>query len=236
MPSLLATRKRRSKTAEASQQEDDLLTAARKRTPGHEANRVAALNAAWARRRESVAAGIERAGLQLFVAQGIEAVTSEAVALAAGISRRTFYRYFDAPIDIIRTVICRSMDRWAAAVRARPLSEPLLDAFVSGNAFALAPGEDAELLGLALSVMQSAPEAWARIAPPMQAHTAQVYEGLIAERLAATGGDVAQAGAIAAGLTAIFVHIARESAGTGRPPRPGAFEEAIRAFLALMAA
>ena len=43
---------------------------------------------------EATRARIERAALDLFTRRGFESVTTDEVADAAGISRRTFFRYF----------------------------------------------------------------------------------------------------------------------------------------------
>jgi len=51
--------------------------------------------------REETRARIESAALDLFTAQGFEAVTIDEVAEAAGISRRTFFRYFGAKADAV---------------------------------------------------------------------------------------------------------------------------------------
>jgi len=51
--------------------------------------------------REETRARIEQAALDLFTAQGFEAVTIDEVAETAGISRRTFFRYFGAKADAV---------------------------------------------------------------------------------------------------------------------------------------
>jgi TetR/AcrR family transcriptional regulator, regulator of mycofactocin system len=51
--------------------------------------------------REETRARIEQAALDLFTAQGFEQVTIDEVADAAGISRRTFFRYVTAKADAV---------------------------------------------------------------------------------------------------------------------------------------
>ena len=210
-------------------------TAATHRAPAHEANRRAALDASWQRRRIAVATRIETCALSLFLERGLESVSVDEIAQAAEISRRTFYRYFETPTDIVRTVLCRSMDRWAQAVRERPASEPILDVFRTADAFALSTPENAALVRLALSVMRRSPEAWSRISGPIQAHTTQTYRDIIAERLSATGQDPKSAGAIAAALTAIMIHLAEQSAREGRNQEPEEFGQAIASFQEMLA-
>jgi AcrR family transcriptional regulator len=208
---------------------------AKSRDPGHEANRVAALTATLERRRVTVAATLERCALELFLAAGIEAVSVDDIAREAGISRRTFYRYFESPIDILRQVFCRSMDGWVEKVRERPVGEALLTSFGTADSHALTSPGNAGSMRLALAVMGRSPEAWARISGPMQAHTTRAYRQIIAERLTASGRDPAMAGAIAAGLTGIMVHLAEQSARENRALDPGEFEAALRAFQDMIA-
>ncbi|MDE2303657.1 MAG: TetR family transcriptional regulator [Sphingomonadales bacterium] len=209
--------------------------ASRTRDPGHEANRLAALSATLEQRRLTVRARIERCALEFFAREGLEAASVDAIAGAAGISRRTFYRYFESPPDILRAVINRAMDGWADAVRERPEDEPLLAAFRAADARALGSPESAEPLRLALAVMARSPDAWARVRGPMQAHATQAYRAIIARRLAASGRDPALAGAIAAGLTATMVHLAETAAREGRTLAPEEFEATLRACAALIA-
>jgi mycofactocin system transcriptional regulator len=51
--------------------------------------------------REETRARIEQAALELFTAQGFEQVTTDEVADAAGISRRTYFRYFSTKADAV---------------------------------------------------------------------------------------------------------------------------------------
>jgi AcrR family transcriptional regulator len=51
--------------------------------------------------REETRARIERAALDLFTAQGFEQVTTDGIAEAAGISRRTFFRYVTTKADVV---------------------------------------------------------------------------------------------------------------------------------------
>jgi mycofactocin system transcriptional regulator len=51
--------------------------------------------------REETRTRIEQAALELFTAQGFEQVTTDEVADAAGISRRTYFRYFSTKADAV---------------------------------------------------------------------------------------------------------------------------------------
>jgi TetR/AcrR family transcriptional regulator, regulator of mycofactocin system len=76
---------------------------------------------------------VERAALELFAAQGFEATTVDEVSAAAGISRRTFYRYFTSKIDIPWSnfsSLLGVLDAWLAEV---PSSVPMFDAIAEAT-------------------------------------------------------------------------------------------------------
>jgi len=83
----------------------------------------------WERRRIQVSLGIERAGLQLLSDRGLDDVTVDQIAAAAGISTRTFFRYFRNPRDVLTAVPLRESRRMCQALLTRPVDESLLDGF-----------------------------------------------------------------------------------------------------------
>jgi AcrR family transcriptional regulator len=200
-----------------------------------EEKRKAALNASWKRRRATVATKIELSALKLFLERGLDAVTVDDIAGAAEISRRSFYRYFESPEHILTTVLCRTMDRWAQVVRARPKNESMLISFRAADAVALGFPENSEPLNMAMGVMRRSPQAWRRVTGPIQAHTTNAYKQIIAERLKSVGKSPRSAGAIAAGLTAIMIHLAEESAREHRTLDPEELEQTIEALQKLIA-
>lgn len=65
-------------------------------------------------------------GLQLFLANGYEATTLDAVAAAAGISRRSFFSYFKAKEDIVTAGLAGAWDAvWADLLTQSPDTAPL---------------------------------------------------------------------------------------------------------------
>ncbi len=69
---------------------------------------------------------LSAAAEQLFLSRGFERTTAEQIAHAAGVSRRTFFRYYESKED----VLVERSDRWGeclyAELAARPPEEPPL--------------------------------------------------------------------------------------------------------------
>jgi AcrR family transcriptional regulator len=83
----------------------------------------------WGLRRIQVALRIELAGLRLISERGLDDVTVEQIAYDAGISIRTFFRYFRNARDILTAVPIRESRRMSQALLGRPAGESLLDGF-----------------------------------------------------------------------------------------------------------
>jgi AcrR family transcriptional regulator len=77
-------------------------------------------------RRVRVEAEIEETAVNLFAARGFEAVTIDEIAEAAGISRRTFFRYFGSKEDLLLRDMRRRVDGYIDALEQRPGDEPVL--------------------------------------------------------------------------------------------------------------
>jgi AcrR family transcriptional regulator len=75
------------------------------------------------RRRRLVRADIARIAMRLFADRGFDAVTVEDVATAAGISPRTFFRYFATKDEVVLDYERRIRDRLHVALSARPSAE-----------------------------------------------------------------------------------------------------------------
>ncbi len=74
-------------------------------------------------RLETVVAEVERIALRLFDQQGFANVTVEDIASEAGISVRTFYRYFPAKEDVLQVRLRREARGLRAALEERPPDE-----------------------------------------------------------------------------------------------------------------
>ncbi|MCU1364435.1 MAG: mftR 5 [Ilumatobacteraceae bacterium] len=76
-----------------------------------------------AQRRAFTVTEIARRAIDLFVERGYDDVTVDEIAVAAGISARTFFRYFPSKSDVLREHQRHLFDRLTRALTARPASE-----------------------------------------------------------------------------------------------------------------
>jgi mycofactocin system transcriptional regulator len=102
---------------------------------------------------------MELIALRLFTEQGFEATTVEQIAAAAGVSRRTFFRYFDAKSD----VLWNSFDAEVETIRgllARtpddlPVMEAVRRAVLAANRYR---AQDVPELRTRMTLLSSVPE------------------------------------------------------------------------------
>lgn len=98
------------------------------------------------RQPSTTVAALSHVGLDLFVQRGFEATTVDDIAAAAGIGRRTFFRYFASKNDVPWGDFDGLLDRMAAHLADVPadvsLWASLRDAVVEFNRF---PAAEAEL-------------------------------------------------------------------------------------------
>ncbi len=78
------------------------------------------------RKQEVVRAALSAAAQQLYLSRGFERTTVEQIAQAAGVSRRTFFRYYESKEDVLVERSERSGERLYAELAARPRAEPPL--------------------------------------------------------------------------------------------------------------
>lgn len=71
---------------------------------------------------------LELIALRLFAEQGFDETTVEKIAAEAGVSSRTFFRYFDSKADVLWYQFDREVTALRDALAAVPDSTPLLDA------------------------------------------------------------------------------------------------------------
>jgi len=72
------------------------------------------------RKRRETLSRITDAGVCLFIEKGFDGATVDEIAAAAGISRRTFFHYFDSKDDILLSLQSNVGELFAAEVRRAP--------------------------------------------------------------------------------------------------------------------
>ena len=80
------------------------------------------------RRRVTSQAELEHVAFGLFAANGFEQTTVDEIAAAAGIGRRTFFRYFPSKNDIPWGAFELELERMRVRLKACPREVPLMDA------------------------------------------------------------------------------------------------------------
>jgi mycofactocin system transcriptional regulator len=80
------------------------------------------------RRRVTSRAELEHTAFGLFAAHGFDATTVDDIAAAAGIGRRTFFRYFPSKNDIPWGAFEDELERMRVRLKACPPEVPLMDA------------------------------------------------------------------------------------------------------------
>ena len=80
------------------------------------------------RRKEATRLEIAEAGRRLFVQDGYDRVSPEAIASAAGVSLRSFYRYFSSKEEVLSPLIRAGTADFGRLIAARSPSEDLVTA------------------------------------------------------------------------------------------------------------
>jgi TetR/AcrR family transcriptional regulator, regulator of mycofactocin system len=132
---------------------------------------------------------LELISLRLFTQDGFEDTTVERIAAAAGVSKRTFFRYFESKADVLWHAFDGEVRSLRAAFAAVPADVPLLAAIrmavVGVNRYR---AEDVPELRMRMSLIASV--------PALQASAAQHYdawERAVSEFAAARLGEPADA-------------------------------------------
>ena len=76
------------------------------------------------RARDAVRAEIAETAFELFTERGFDQTTVDDIAVAAGLSRRSFFRYFASKEDAVLGMLNAVGDAIAAELAARPADEP----------------------------------------------------------------------------------------------------------------
>lgn len=107
------------------------------------------------RKRRETLQRISEVGLELFIAKGYEATTLDEIAAAAGISRRTFFYYFDSKEDILLAYVGGFADELKALVIENASAGAPLDIVRDAVLKLVAPHRESQMLATARLVRQS---------------------------------------------------------------------------------
>ena len=76
------------------------------------------------RKRQLVSDELREIALQMLARQGYDATTVDDIAMAAGMSRRTFHRYYASKEDVVIQLLADVGDQVRAELASRPAAEP----------------------------------------------------------------------------------------------------------------
>ena len=68
-----------------------------------------------------------RAALDLFARQGYDETTVDEIAAAVGVSRRTFFRYYESKPDVVWGEFDAELVRLREQLQTAPAGEPMMD-------------------------------------------------------------------------------------------------------------
>ncbi|MFF9849085.1 TetR family transcriptional regulator [Streptomyces litmocidini] len=168
------------------------------------------------RKRQLVATELTEAALQLFALKGFAAVTVDEIATEAGVSKRTFFRYFASKEDVVVQFLAGMGADMRTALAGRPAGERPSEALRHAVSVPLAAcGDHAERVLPVVRLILRTPSLLARLLE----HQAEWREDL-AEELGARLGldpeaDLRPRLAAGMALTAFDAVLRRWSAGEG---------------------
>jgi AcrR family transcriptional regulator len=138
------------------------------------------------RKRQLVRDAISHAAWALFAAEGYEATTVDEIAARAGVSRRTFFRYFSSKEDVAVGTSDSFAEEFLAEFRARPPRESPLDAIHHAlRSMVLARTADAAEVRAIIRLLRESPT----VRRAMLARNARMEERLAALIVQRVGAD-----------------------------------------------
>jgi mycofactocin system transcriptional regulator len=170
---------------------------------------------------------VARAALDLFNRQGYDETTVDEIAAAVGVSRRTFFRYYESKRDVVwgefDAELVRLHDELEGAPADRPMMEVLRQAVMATNRFGAGELDELRIrIGLIGTV------------PTLVAHSAvrytewcQVVAGFVARRSGSGPGDLGPQTVARAALGAAMAAFSCWAAGADGD-LPGVVDRAFR--------
>ena len=173
------------------------------------------------RTRRAVQGELIDAAQRLFAEHGFEAVTVDQIAAAAGMSKRSFFRYFTGKDEVILGKVARQGEEFARALAARPSDEPVWTALRRMFDWAVEYGSDPAVGRHAAEMdrlIQSSPTLRAGYLQRMEHAQTQVVEELLrreGQQGAASLPRIAAAAVVAAAFAALLqAHAHAQATGT----------------------
>ncbi|MFD0904000.1 TetR/AcrR family transcriptional regulator [Actinomadura sediminis] len=174
------------------------------------------------RRKAATELEIARAAASLFAERGSAGTTVEAIADRAGLSLRTFYRYFPTKQDAVAPLLSIGAQRWLDLLAATPRDVPAVRALegAAERALTAADATAAESYGWTRGLLRAADgdpalrAVWLRVNDESERRLVRI----LADR--ATGADPLEARVAAAAATAA-IRIAVETWARGDTPPTG---------------
>jgi mycofactocin system transcriptional regulator len=112
---------------------------------------------------------VARVALDLFARQGYDATTVDEIAAAVGISRRTFFRYFESKPDVVWGEFDAELGRLGDRLAEAPADEPMMDVLrrsvIATNRFGAGELDELRIRMVLISTV-----------PTLVAHSAVRYE------------------------------------------------------------
>ncbi|GHF33407.1 TetR family transcriptional regulator [Kitasatospora xanthocidica] len=171
------------------------------------------------RRRDATRLEIARTAAALFAEQGAESTTAEEIALAAGISLRTFYRYFSVKEDAVAPLLAAGGRQWVDQLADSPDDLPLREALERAAVASLTPPDEAgaEMMQWTRSLLRDPrlEGTWQRV----HADSEERLRAVLAERCP-RGTDPLEIRLAAAAATAA-IRVALEQWATSDAPATG---------------
>jgi AcrR family transcriptional regulator len=185
------------------------------------------------RKRQLVRDELTEAALKLLAFQGYEQTTVDQIVAAAGVSRRTFFRYFRSKEDVIIEFLSHLGDKLRDALAARPAPEPPLVALRRALDVFTKPYDEHEEKSLRLAAITLTTPALLARYLERQAQWRAAAAAELAARMGTAPGDVQPELVAAVGFAAFDVALGAWVRGGGGARLPDLIEDAFARLPAL---
>lgn len=200
--------------------------------PEHAANGTARLPLAE-RRKADTRREITREAVRLFVERGPDGVSAEEIARTAGVSTRTFWRYFATKEQAAAPLFAAGLDQTIDHFRDRPAGEPLLEALGRASVHNSTTWSETSTMLILVRQARDSTElrsVWLQVHHDIERRLAEV----IAERRGASAQDLRSR--LQAGMAVLALRTAMEEyAWQGEGPAARGGVEVLQEALSIVA-